>query len=470
MLKSKSWFEASRKGLAELQADKPKHYILRELIQNCWDEKSSICEVFLDWEAGYTTATVRDDNPEGFKDLRDAYVLFKKTEKRKDPTRRGIFTMGDKQAFSRCIWAEVRTTKGTVRFDAKGRRQRSLKTDAGTIVIVKFKCTKEEHEEIAVILRSYLPPSSVQFSVNGTQILAPKPKVEFLAPLTTVLEGDAGLRKTVRQTQVEVFESADPHLYEMGLPVTKIDCKYSVNIQQRVPLSVDRDTVPESYLKDLYAEVLNHTAHMLKAEEVSSPWVHMASEDDRVEKQTLDVVRQERWGDKVAIFDPTNLLANDDALSKGYRLIYGSELSKAEWGNFKEHDILHSTTQLFGKEPGRVDTPVEETDAMKKFRLGVQRISELVYGFKATCTFVNMPAGLQYPAAEYGCREITFNCRKLGMRWFENFPKVEHLDLVIHELGHQKGHHMESAYHKALTKIAGQLAMKLREDPKFLDV
>ena len=45
----KNWFEVSKEGLKELQLRKPKHYVLRELVQNAWDEDIKRCEVKASW-------------------------------------------------------------------------------------------------------------------------------------------------------------------------------------------------------------------------------------------------------------------------------------------------------------------------------------------------------------------------------------------------------------------------------------
>ena len=88
-MQSKNWFEVSRQGLKTLQAGKPKHYIVRELIQNAWDENITQCDVNLSYNRGEALIKVVDDNPEGFKDLADTFTLFKETKKRKDPEKRG---------------------------------------------------------------------------------------------------------------------------------------------------------------------------------------------------------------------------------------------------------------------------------------------------------------------------------------------------------------------------------------------
>ncbi len=69
-----SWLEVDREGLRQLQEGKPKHFIIKELAQNAWDENTTICEVRTSHQKGIAEITVIDDNPEGFRE-RCLYTL-----------------------------------------------------------------------------------------------------------------------------------------------------------------------------------------------------------------------------------------------------------------------------------------------------------------------------------------------------------------------------------------------------------
>jgi len=85
-MKSKQWFEVSREGLRELQAGKSKDFVLREVVQNAWDENISNCLVHIErCGSKLVEITVEDDSPEGFCDITHAFTLFAPTYKRKDP-------------------------------------------------------------------------------------------------------------------------------------------------------------------------------------------------------------------------------------------------------------------------------------------------------------------------------------------------------------------------------------------------
>jgi len=67
-----SWFEVDRDGLRQLLEGRNKSFIIRELVQNAWDESGvTRCDVTLEPIKGNRKArlVVEDDAPEGFYDL-----------------------------------------------------------------------------------------------------------------------------------------------------------------------------------------------------------------------------------------------------------------------------------------------------------------------------------------------------------------------------------------------------------------
>src|SRR5512136_1181513 len=104
------WFEVDRKGLRALWAGKPLTFVVRELVQNAWDEPDVTrvdVTLALDTSRRQATITVEDDAPEGFADLRHAFTLYADTRKRIDPTKRGRFNLGEKQVLAICSNASI---------------------------------------------------------------------------------------------------------------------------------------------------------------------------------------------------------------------------------------------------------------------------------------------------------------------------------------------------------------------------
>lgn len=64
------------------------------------------------------------------------------------------------------------------------------------------------------------------------------------------------------------------------------------------------------------------------------------------------------------------------------------------------------------------------------------------------------PAVYQRPVSKgAGHGQIIFNVRQLGSRWFEQSNWREQIELLIHELGHHWGRHLDSSYREALCRL-----------------
>jgi len=467
LLKAKSWFEVDQKGFAQLQGGKPKTYIPRELIQNAWDEDITECNVNLRHSSGRVIAKVTDDSPEGFRDLADSFTLFKETYKRGEPTKRGRFNLGEKQAIARCTYARIETTKGTVIFDRKGRHANKIKREKGSSVEVVFQASKSEYEEVLSALKQYLPPQHIRFIVNGVQIPTRTPLKTVSATLMTENNEAGVFKRTTRKTDLHIHRAdGTAYLYEIGLPVTTIECKYSVDIQQKVPLSVDRETVPEAYLKDVYAEVLNATANELQANEASETWVRLGSEDERVQKEALKQVIQKRYGDNVVIANPFDKVSIDDALAHGYKTVYGSEMSKEEWQRIKDFGLIQSSSEVFSHEFVSAE-PYEPNEAMTKVAELAKKIAQRFLNISLTTAFLSSPQATTAASYNPATKTLTFNVAKLGTLFFIPPANPKVLSLILHELGHENGLHTESSYHETITDLAGKLVVTALTEPEF---
>ena len=125
------WLEVNAKGMRQLLAGRDKAFILRELVQNAWDEPGvTEVNVTLKKIPGRAKAelVVDDDAPEGFHDLTHAWTLFAENRKRKDPTKRGRFNMGEKEVLVLCDHASIATTTGCSRKSetSSPRRERTM--------------------------------------------------------------------------------------------------------------------------------------------------------------------------------------------------------------------------------------------------------------------------------------------------------------------------------------------------------
>ena len=204
-----------------------------------------------------------DDDPDGFADLRDAYTLFAESRKKGNAAQRGRFNLGEKLVLALAKSAWIETTTGTVEFTEDGTRQsrhaarerldvpghdphdegRDRGNDGGRPAA---DCPGRHHHDDQ-------RPAVAGHARRGC----------LRETLPTVVADDEGvLRKTTRRTQVCVYEPLPGEtatLYEMGIPVVETGDRYHVDVQQKVPLNMDRDNVTPAYLRAIRVAVLNAT-------------------------------------------------------------------------------------------------------------------------------------------------------------------------------------------------------------------
>jgi hypothetical protein len=327
---------------------------------------------------------------------------------------------------------------------------------------------ESDYNEMLKFIENYLPPKGIVFEVNGKQINYIKPF--FIAEDTLPTQNEIGgqLRDTQRKTEIHIHKRDINFLYEMGIPIVEIDCPYSIDVQQKVPMSVDRESVKPSYLKQVFAIVLNRVVDDVQAEKSSESWIRIGSGDKRITEETMQKIVEKRFGDRVVVANPQDPIANDDAISSGYRVIQGRELSKEEWDNIRQHELIKSSTAVFGKGFATDVKEYEPTDNMKKVAELSQRIAKR---FLRRDILVNFYTSRQSSvSASYGCGVLSFNVTRLGKTFFDVPVSVRTIDLIVHELGHEAGMHTEKEYHKLITKLAGELTMTALNDPIFFEL
>ena len=95
-----NWFDVDKSGLAKVQAEKEKFFVVQELVSNAFDENIKLCEINFHRIDGTRTyqLSVYDDSPDGFQDLSHAYTLFAESYKKDNVKQRGRFNLGEKLA------------------------------------------------------------------------------------------------------------------------------------------------------------------------------------------------------------------------------------------------------------------------------------------------------------------------------------------------------------------------------------
>jgi hypothetical protein len=474
-------FEVDVKGLRQLQAGKPKWFIIRELLQNAMDEDIKRCEIFLQYKQGKAHIGVTDDSPIGFRDLADAYTLFKDTYKRSNAQKRGRFNLGEKQVLCMADYARIISTTGALEFHVlKGERTTlRRRREAGSEVYVEVRMTKEEFQECVDYCRQILLPKNIilVLTVNGEEmwdgIGYRFPTKTFTAKLLTELKQDDSMRRVSRETEVHLHSllNEKAYIYEMGIPICEIDCDYSIDVQQKVPMSSDRDTVDSKYLKTLYGEVLNHTIDEISTEQSSNIWVREGFSSDRAEKETRQEVLTKRFGEKALIANPNDKRSMDEAISNNYNVVYGSEMSGEEWAAVKQDGLMISTSAQF--KTGIADgKSVKPTEAQAKVGSLSKKIAKELLGLDITVSYYESPDATVKADFSQEASRLRFNVSHFtNSEWLADEHgevKESTLDLIIHEIGHSQGWHYEHSYHDCITKLGAKLAKRVARDPGFI--
>ena len=254
-------FNVDTDGMRQLHQNRRPEQLVKELIQNAFDEDARECAVQIMVELEGVRVIVEDDGP-GFRDIRDAYTLMGDTPKRMNPEARGRFNMGEKEVLSVARWARVETAGSTVEFpDSGGRTIRKNRRRKGTRITAMMPWENDEAVRLIEGLSTFRPPEGIAFMVNDKEILRQEAIRIHSAILDTVIQDSPGqpLRQTRRKTGIHILmqQGRVSRILEMGIPIQEIELPFSVDIMQKVPMPPNRDTVAESYLQRIYTETLN---------------------------------------------------------------------------------------------------------------------------------------------------------------------------------------------------------------------
>ncbi len=464
----KDWFTVDKEGLAKVLGRRDKAFAVMELIQNAWDaEGVSVVEVTIKPDrAGKTLLVVEDNSPAGFADLSHAYTLFKESPKKSDPLKRGRFDIGEKLVLAICDSARICTTKGTLIFDGKGRRETPHKQDSGSSVTCVLRMTSKEMKEAMAWMRKLLPPSGILTRINSFAIEARQPEATFAARLQTEKSNAAGfLRRVERNTAVKLYEpllGETAMLYEMGIPIVETGDKWHCDVAQKIPLTLDREGVAPSFLRDVRLAVFNHMHEQVKAAEMNSPWVEQVVADKDCNAAAIQSYLNRRFSEKRVAYDPSDPEANKLAVSKGYVVVTGSMMSSAAWKNSKAAQAILPAGQVTpSPKPYSPDGPPlrlekDVTPEMRKVEQHATSVAREVLERRITVTFANDPG---WPfAGTYGPGRLTFNVGRLGRRWFDlETNRVEIEKLLLHEFAHEfASDHLSHEYHEAICSIAAK--------------
>ncbi len=446
--RAKERFSVSAEGMRALHKGRTPESLVKELIQNVWDEDATMCRVKVQHQSRNRVLVSVEDDGEGFANIDDAYTLMGETEKRADPEKRGRFNLGEKEVLSVAAYAVVQTVGWTVSFPPEGGREvRRNDRKRGTVVEAMMPWTKADAERLVERLMLFRPPEGCKYTVNDIEVERREALKVHTAILSTLIQGAPGepMRPTRRKTELHITGVSDPEgrgwIYEMGIPIQPIEVPYDVDVQQKVPMPPNRDTVSESYLQDIYAEALNCMHGQMEREEFGETWVRTAVEDGRISEDAARATVERRYGRKAVLWS-SDRNANSEAMDKGYQVIHPRTMSREERSNLRELGGMESASARFGKTLGGERDPhlkvvdVSDDQAKMAFAKWVKELGRYV-GVTVNPVFIHNPRS--FALADCTSRSarptMRFNLARLGDEFFEGRDR-EQLALVIHELGH----------------------------------
>ena len=474
-------FTISSEGMSNLNKDRFEGLVY-ELVQNVFDQDSANeAAVSVYHYVNKGVRVVVKDNGDGFSNPEYAYQVHGANVNRGLPEKRGRFNLGEKQVISVAIEAKVTTVGYTIEFPAAGGRVvRRNRRKKGTEVMVIMPWTIQEADALREKLRLIRPPAHCRLLVNGKEVTHPEPLKVHEATLETVIQHapDEPMRRTRRKTKIEISAPAKPErkprIYEMGLPVQEIDGIYDVNVMQKIPQNINRDTVKEVYLQDIYAELLNAMHVDVPQEQFAETWVRTGVEDNRITSEAAETTWRKRYGDKTVMWSG-NRNANLEAIDQGFQVVHPRTMSKGEREHLRDRGGLESSSARFGKSLGGGadddnsafrEVDVSDDPVKLAFAEWVKEIG--------TCAGARVSPKFIHNSKSFALADCTqssafptmrFNLARLPDEFFEGRGEKQ-LWIVIHELGHavMKGEFTHGyAWGDACANVGALVALNMAE-------
>ncbi|MDZ4842023.1 MAG: hypothetical protein SH859_07770 [Hyphomicrobium aestuarii] len=464
--------------------------VLAELIANALDEKVSLVDVTFEKVRGSRyRIEVEDDSPDGFRDLSESYVMYADSYKMDNPSQRGRFNVGEKVAIVLCGPHDdvtISSTTGTVVFPKGDKEVRHLRQtrEAGTRFEGYMRLNLGEYDETLAKLQTLIIPPAITVTINGTALPHRKKIASFETVLPTIavskhVEDEGALIKTERKTRVDVYAPLAGEramIYEMGIPVVgPVGDLFHADVQQKVPLGIDRNSVPPKFHRCLLAAVLNVTHHRLNPDQAAS--ISVTNALPEAAPAAVRSVMETRFGPRRFVTD-FNREATGELTAEGYTAVAPGTFSAAEWQAIKTAGAIQSGSHLRPKlKTAPIPWPPDQiTTAMRKFQTFAEFLCNKLLDKKiGTFDFLNNPtastcADCEMIDAQTIALRWNVGHSSIGPNWFSDTPAADmgNLDLLIHELGHHQGDQdCTREFVNHVTKIAAKLAVLMLTTPEL---
>jgi len=362
-------FEINVEGLKELEGGKEPWRLALEPVANVFDEfrgygdgtrkKPLDCDVFFrkDDDGRGIWMDVRD-NGAGFSRPEDIWTLFGTTAKRGSAEVAGRFNAGDKQLIASALEAQVVTGSHSVTFcDGQRTVNEVVPPFGGTEVSVLMPWSIKDKDDVIAKLRTVIPPRGLCYNVDRSTVLPPPLVIGCAVTLPTVALLDGVMKTTNRKGRVYVMDTPDEaFLYELGVPVCSlkdVGFPYSLDVHQKVPVPMSRDSVSPKWMFRLIGGVIQAATLdgevLLSPEEQGAPFIKGALEWVR-DAGALQATIKQLYGDE-AVRQSSDSLANAQAVQAGATVVSGKWFTDDTRRRLADESIMPTAKEKFGGTP-----------------------------------------------------------------------------------------------------------------------
>jgi len=475
-------FEVDIANMRKIHGARDKIFIIREMVQNGWDEDISRVDILLTPpdENGHSIIKVTDDSPGGWLSLEHAYTMYAESTKANDPTKRGRFNEGEKNVLCLAIEASVTTVSGQICFDrVRGRWTGTEHRKRGSEFYMKFELTQKEYADICVKSMLLIPPKDIVTTFNGQELPHRAPDLQFETRLRTPVNG----RNDLRKTDVRLYHAYGKQawLYEMGIPVVQLgDDPWHINVMQKMPVGRDRDNVPPTYLSDVRVAIFNKFFDKIPASQQSLLSMQAAAGNPKSSREAVDAHMKGRFGQDFVMEDPTDKGSREECVSQGMVVVEKNDLSPEMRKRLRKMKDAKNPKKAYLRKAGdvcptdlkpsldNVVKPEDYDENTRDYVALIERLAPRLIHRTVKAVVVNDTDG----AAIRGCFQYETGVMHINIVHQDTSNWADNYELLVHEFAHNtlnSNAHLKDVFYTTVQKLSGELTLLALEEPELFE-
>lgn len=388
--RSDTRFAISNDGFARMNAGRPCYELIREAVSNAFDA-DGVTEVRISLMPG--CVCVEDNAPTGVQDTSLLTTIFM-TGKDESPTKRGRKGRGLKELVASAERAVIDTCGSKIVFDTGHTVLTSERTCGTSITVYVESWDATKIDEAVAYLTNIIAPAGVDLLINDVLVKKPAIELTYAHSLETTSIINGIQKEIYRYCDVNLHRPTnEAWLYEMGIPIQKVTCPWSIDVQQRVPMGDARNVVGSYYLNMVYAYTLQETLDILPKTKLDGDWIHQAIMycSDDLSKRYITKLH---GGDKLAV-KSSNPAANALARDEGYKLVDVDTMPNSIGSVCKSQIVSADVVAKRADAMSYCDVPNDVADPTGQIGRLVGFMSERIIGVHLSVQFFNKPANFE---------------------------------------------------------------------------